>query len=94
MDVILIVFYTKLDSVGEDRQMNQDWVEDDLLTREETMARFRALGPSATRGPLPAGGVIITVPPSYGPGAISRFGGNPLRVTHMHTGEAAAPRTA
>lgn len=31
--------------------MVDDWVDDASLSREETLARFRALEPQATRGP-------------------------------------------
>jgi hypothetical protein len=31
--------------------MTEDWVDDATLTREETLARFRALGPESTGGP-------------------------------------------
>ncbi len=74
--------------------MDKDWVDDESLTREETMARFRALSPESTRGPLPGGAVIVTVTSNYGPGAISRSGGSPLRWTPLRTGGAAALTTA
>jgi hypothetical protein len=31
--------------------MEKDWLEDDSLSAEETMRRFRALGPQPTVGP-------------------------------------------
>jgi hypothetical protein len=31
--------------------MEKDWVEDDSLSEEETLRRFRALGPRRTVGP-------------------------------------------
>ena len=31
--------------------MTDDWAADEGLSREETLARFRALGPKETRGP-------------------------------------------
>lgn len=31
--------------------MAEDWVDDGSLSREETLARFRALGPQPTKGP-------------------------------------------
>lgn len=61
--------------------MDEDWVDDESLTREETLARFRTLGPAPTRGPLPGGAVIMTTPQSYGVGAITVVGGNPLRAS-------------
>ncbi len=47
-----------------------DWVEDESMSREETLARFRALGPERTVGPrdpapLPGGARIITVIRSF-----------------------------
>jgi hypothetical protein len=70
---------------GEDTGMDNDWVDDDSLSRDETMERFRALGPVPTRGPLPGGAVIMTPPQSYGAGAITRSGGNPLRVVSAYS---------
>lgn len=32
--------------------MPNDWVDDDSLSAEETMARFEALSPEPTRGPV------------------------------------------
>lgn len=46
--------------------MDEDWVDDESLTREETLARFRTLGPAPTRGPLPGGAVIMTTPSPMG----------------------------
>jgi hypothetical protein len=80
--------------LGDYAAMDQDWVEDESLTREETLARFRALGPTPTRGPLPGGAVIVTTPQSYGGGAITVVGGSPLRVTSSGTQEMAAPTAA
>lgn len=41
--------------------MDTDWVDDDSLSREEMLARFRALNPQPTEGPrLPGGGYIVT----------------------------------
>lgn len=31
----------------------RDWVDDESLSREETLARFRALGPQPSVGPIP-----------------------------------------
>lgn len=31
--------------------MADDWLQDDEMPREETLARFEALGPESTRGP-------------------------------------------
>lgn len=71
--------------VMDDADMDKDWVDDESLSREETLARFRALGPEPTRGPaLPAGAVIVTTPESYGAGVITIVGGTALRVTSSH----------
>lgn len=51
--------------------MSKDWVEDESLPREETLERFSALGPEPTRGPLPAGGVLVRPTCSFGPGVMS-----------------------
>ena len=66
-----------------DADMDKDWVDDESLSRDETLARFRALGPEPTHGPpLPAGAVIVNTPDSYGTDeTITITGGSPLRVT-------------
>lgn len=45
--------------------MAKDWVDDENLSREETLRRFEALSPEPTRGPLPGGAVVATAPRTY-----------------------------
>jgi hypothetical protein len=41
--------------------MSEDWVDDETMSREETLARFAALNPEPARGPhLPAGGYVVS----------------------------------
>lgn len=47
--------------------MEKDWVEDETLSREETLRRFEALSPAATRGPRFVPARIVT-PPNTGGG--------------------------
>lgn len=51
---------------GHNSFMADDWLDDDDMTREETLARFEALKPEVTRGPLPAGGRFVGVSNTYG----------------------------
>ena len=66
--------------------MSEDWLDDDTMSREETLARFAALNPEPARGPrLPAGGYVVSWIPSFSQGKTSTPGspsfGSTLQVT-------------
>jgi hypothetical protein len=52
--------------------MSEDWVDDETMSREETLARFEALDPELARGPhVPAGGYVVSSIPSFSQGKTS-----------------------
>lgn len=56
---------------GHNGDMNDDWLEDETMSHEETLARFAALSPEPTRGPrLPADGYVVHAVPSYSQGVL------------------------
>jgi hypothetical protein len=67
--------------------MSEDWVDDETMSREETLARFEALNPELARGPrVPAGGYVVSSIPSFSQGKMSTTSGalsigSALRVT-------------
>jgi hypothetical protein len=68
--------------------MSEDWVDDETMSREETLARFEALNPELARGPrVPAGGYVVSSIPSFSQGKTSGRGlhsfGSTLQVTHQ-----------
>ena len=50
--------------------MSEDWVDDENLSRDETLARFEGLSPEPTGGPptggLPGGGQFVTPVYTFG----------------------------
>ena len=62
--------------------MSEDWVDDETMTRDATLARFTALGPELAHGPrLPAGGYLVASLPSFGQGVTFRPVFSPFRYT-------------
>lgn len=55
-----------------------DWIGDPDLTAEQKLARFEALSPELTRGPLPGEGQVVLPAATFGGDYIVR---DPVRIS-------------
>lgn len=66
--------------------MATDWVQDETLSAEETMAKFEALKPEPTAGPLQRGYAVTTDAPPWTVQGVRRLEDGRIQIDLLEVG--------